>query len=218
MANYYSRFIPKRADSLEPMYKLLRKGQTFHFNDRCRNAFDELKSIIRSEQVLTYFDPQLPIYITTDASQTGMSGVLSHIMPDGTEKMVACVSRTFTKAELNYSTVHREALACIFAVKKFADYVFGQKFTISTNQRALIAILGNTKETNQTFANRLKRYALYLSSFSYQIEHIKGQHNIIADCFSKLTVEKKDNDNTDACEDEGLYFTDTTLLDISQIL
>ncbi|KAF2896114.1 hypothetical protein ILUMI_10062 [Ignelater luminosus] len=189
MANYYSRFIPKIADLLEPMYKLLRKGQTFHFNDRCKNAFDELKSIIRSEQVLTYFDPQLPIYITTDASQTGMSGVLSHIMPDGTEKMVACVSRTFTKAELNYSTVHREALACIFAVKKFADYVFGQKFTIRTDQRALIAILGNTKETNQTYANRLKR----------------------------LTVEKKDNDNTDACEDEGLYFTDTTLLDISQI-
>ncbi|KAF2879807.1 hypothetical protein ILUMI_26334 [Ignelater luminosus] len=217
MANYYSRFIPKIADLLEPMYKLLRKGQTFHFNDRCKNAFDELKSIIRSEQVLTYFDPQLPIYITTDASQTGMSGVLSHIMPDGTEKMVACVSRTFTKAELNYSTVHREALACIFAVKKFADYVFGQKFTIRTDQRALIAILGNTKETNQTYANRLKRYALYLSNFSYQIEHIKGQHNIIADCFSRLTVEKKDNDNTDACEDEGLYFTDTTLLDISQI-
>ncbi|KAF2880237.1 hypothetical protein ILUMI_25937 [Ignelater luminosus] len=155
----------------------------------CKNAFDELKSIIRSEQVLTYFDPQLPIYITTDASQTGMSGVLSHIMPDGTEKMVACVSRTFTKAKLNYSTVHREALACIFAVKKFADYVFGQKFTIRTDQRALIAILGNTKETNQTYANKLKR----------------------------LTVEKKNNDNTDACEDEGLYFTDTTLLDISQI-
>ncbi|KAF2897595.1 hypothetical protein ILUMI_08581 [Ignelater luminosus] len=182
MANYYSRFIPKIADLLEPTYKLLRKGQKFHFNDRCKNAFDELKSIIRSEQVLTYFDPQLPIYITMDASQTGISGVLSHIMPDGTEKMVACVSRTFTKAQLNYSTAHREALACIFAVKKFADYVFGQKFTIKTDQRALIAILGNTKETNQT-----------------------------------LTVEKKDNDNTDACEDEGLYFTDTTLLDISQI-
>ncbi|KAF2902216.1 hypothetical protein ILUMI_03971, partial [Ignelater luminosus] len=88
MANYYSRFIPKIADLLEPMYKLLRKGQTFHFDDRCKNAFDELKSIIRSEQVLTYFDPQLPIYVITDASQTGMSGVLSHIMPDGTEKMV----------------------------------------------------------------------------------------------------------------------------------
>ncbi|KAF2883405.1 hypothetical protein ILUMI_22768 [Ignelater luminosus] len=62
-------------------------------------------------------------------------------MPDGTERMVACVSRTVKKAELNYSTVYRKALACIFAVKKFADYVFGQKFTIRTNQRALIAML-----------------------------------------------------------------------------
>ncbi|XP_031343701.1 uncharacterized protein K02A2.6-like isoform X2 [Photinus pyralis] len=217
MVNYYSRFVPKMSELLEPLYILLRQGQEFKFDEGCKNAFDRLKSIIMTDQVLTYFDPGLPIYITTDASKTGMSGVLSHIMPDGVERIVACVSRTFTKAELNYSTVHREALACIFAIKKFHDYIFGQNFTIRTDQKALIAILGNNKETNQTYANRLKRYALYLSNFSYKIEHIKGQKNVIADCFSRLTIGNQADNNVDTYDENGLYFTDTSIIDISQI-
>ena len=39
--------------------------------------------MITSEQVLTHYDPAIPVRLACDASPTGLGAVLSHIMPDG---------------------------------------------------------------------------------------------------------------------------------------
>ena len=49
--------------------------------------------------------------------------VLSHRMDDNTEKPIAFVSRTLSKPEKKYSQLDKEALAIIFAVRKFRDYL-----------------------------------------------------------------------------------------------
>ena len=41
-----------------------------------------------SEIILTHFDPELPIVLTTDSSDIGVAAVLAHRKPDGQEKQV----------------------------------------------------------------------------------------------------------------------------------
>ena len=86
--------------------------------------------MITSEQVLTHYDPSLPLRLVCDASPVGIGAVLSHVMNDGTERPIAFASRTLTKTEQGYAQIDKEGLAMIWGVKKFHVYLFGQSFTL----------------------------------------------------------------------------------------
>ena len=75
-------------------------------------------------------DPNLPITLATEASSFRLSGVLSHIMPNGTERTIAFASRSLTAAEKNYSQLDRKATAVVWACKKFYDSFFGKQFIL----------------------------------------------------------------------------------------
>ena len=45
--------------------------------------------------------------------------MISHRMESGVEKPIAFASRTLAPVEKNYSQLEKEALAIVFAVKKF---------------------------------------------------------------------------------------------------
>jgi hypothetical protein len=47
------------------------------------------------------------------------------------------VSRHFNKAELNYSTIEKEAAAVIFGIKRFRHYLQGKPFVIVSDHRPL---------------------------------------------------------------------------------
>ena len=77
--------------------------------------------------MLTHFRSDLPLKLDTDASNYGISAVISHIMPNDEERPIAFVSRTFSKSERNYAQIEKEALSVIFGVKKFHEYLYGRK-------------------------------------------------------------------------------------------
>jgi len=69
--------------------------------------------MITSEQVLTHYDPSLPLRLACDASPVGTRAVLSHVMNDGTEWPIAFASRTLIKTKQGYAQIDKEALGII---------------------------------------------------------------------------------------------------------
>lgn len=104
MVNYYAKFIEKFAGKLIPLCKLLQKNVAFHWSVDCQAAYDQVKKDITSDKVLVHFNPRLPIYLTTAASNHAIAGVLSHEFSNKELKPVAFVSRSLFKAEQKYST------------------------------------------------------------------------------------------------------------------
>ena len=70
--------------------------------------------MLTSEQVPTHYDPVLPVTLACDASQTSIGAVLSPVMPDGSYRSVAFVSRSLTKTERRYETIDKEALFIVW--------------------------------------------------------------------------------------------------------
>ena len=76
---------------------------------------------LTSPPILAYPDFNHQFTVATDASGTALGAVLSQVIVNK-ERVIAYWSRQLNKAERNYSTVEREALAVVCAVKEFFPY------------------------------------------------------------------------------------------------
>jgi len=92
---------------------LLQHDSPFDWSEHCETAFNQVKAALTSPQILTTFDPSLPLYLETDASPYGLGAILSYKI-NGAHKPIAYFSRTLTKAEMNYAHIDREATAIYF--------------------------------------------------------------------------------------------------------
>ncbi|GFY37643.1 uncharacterized protein K02A2.6 [Trichonephila inaurata madagascariensis] len=56
----------------------------------------QIKKEICSPKVLVHYDPNLSLTVASDASPVGISCVLSHVYPDGSERPITFASRTLS--------------------------------------------------------------------------------------------------------------------------
>lgn len=177
MVNFYSKFIPQFSTILSPIYDLLKKNAKFVWSKRCQVAFDMIKKCMVSDNVLVHFDPKKPIKLTADASSSGIGGTICHVFPDKSERPIAFASRRLTDAEKSYSQIQKEALAIVFTVQKFNQYLFAKQFVIVSDSKPLISIFGPKKGIPIVAANRLQRWAHFLSSYNFTIEYVRSDKN-----------------------------------------
>lgn len=60
-----------------------------------------------------------------------LGAVFAQVQPDRTEKPVAFASRTLIENEQKYSTVEKEALACVWAAEKMENLPAGDANLLS---------------------------------------------------------------------------------------
>ena len=121
---YYSRYLPNMSTVIEPLNHLRSAKVEWVFGKEQKEAYEELKKMLASDKVLTFYDPDLPLKVDCDASSVGLGGVLSHIFPNGEERPIEFISRTLTATERRYSQIDREALSIVWSLKKFHKYVY----------------------------------------------------------------------------------------------
>ena len=169
MLNYYRKYILNLAHGIAPLTALLEKSRSFKWSKDAQDAFIKSKHLLRDSGCLIHFNPNLPISVATDASPIGVGAVLFHILPNGDERPIQFASRALSKTERKYPQIEREALAIVFALKKFYMYIYGHRFTLITDNKPLTALLGPHKGLPILAAERMQQWAMYLAGFDYDI-------------------------------------------------
>ena len=82
----------------------------------CQGVFSSLQRALSKAPVLSPADPTLPFILDADASGVGVGGVLPQVGPEG-ERVLACFSRGFNKAERRYCVTCRELLAVVLSIR-----------------------------------------------------------------------------------------------------
>eukprot|EP00731_Ephydatia_muelleri_P012792 Em0007g102a len=199
---YLGHIVPKRGIKADPE-KLTAMSTGYKWSSACQEAFESLKQLLISPPILAYPRFEHPFTVATDASGTALGAVLSQTI-DGEERVIAYWSRQLNKAERNYSTIEREALGAVAAIKEFFPYLYGRRFTLLTDHNPLTSLRG-LKDTG----GRLTRWLLYLQQFDMTIRYRSGKFNTIADVMSRRQISS--DATLHAGEDDSMFVHGVTV-------
>jgi hypothetical protein len=209
-AGYYRRFIHRYSHIAKPLndllvgdspkkrkkgYKLQKPTIPFMWLEKQDTAFRKLKEALTSPPILGYPNYSLPFELAVDSSADGLGGVL-YQKQDNQKRVISYASRSLTKSEKNYPTHKLEFLALKWAVTdKFYDYLFGNKFTVYTDNNPLTYVLSTAKLDTTGH-----RWLQALSAFDFEIVYKRGKSNIDADALSRLPKLTKVDDKLETVE------------------
>ena len=173
MAGYYRRFCKNFPDIVSPLTDLLVKGVEYLWTERCQIAFDKVRAVLVFRPVLASPDLTKPFKLAVEANDIGIEVVLLQDQ-ETVEHLVCYYAKKLDKHQRNYSTIEKEALALLTALKHFRVYLDG------TNHNPL-TFMARMKDHNQ----RLLRWYLTLQEYDLCILHIRGKNNVVADALSR---------------------------------
>ena len=180
---YYCQFIPKFAQVAWPLHKLMYSGiadikkATVNWNERCWQAFDELKHLCTMAPILAYADFSRPFKLHTNTCGSGLGVVLYQTHDYGTNAVIAYASKSLTKAETHYPAHKLEFLALQWpVVKKFHKYLYRMTFDVYTNNSPLMYILTMAKKDAVSH-----HWVASLANYNFQLYYRVGRTNIDVD-------------------------------------
>ena len=94
---------------------------------------------------------------------------------------VCYASKKLSSAERNYSTIEKECLAIVWGIKTFRLYLNGVPFVLLTDHEPL-----KYMDSGKYINARLMRWAMFLQSYNFRVEAIKGSENVGLDYLSRV--------------------------------
>ena len=182
LAGYNRKFVRGFAQIASPLRQLLRKNQSFKWEQAQENSFQKLKDALCSEPVMLALpDLNKPFILTTDASTSAVSYILSQ-MTDKGERVVSYGGRSLRENESKWSITELECLAIIEGVKEYNVYLKAQPFSIVTDHVSLSYI----HKMKLTGIGRLTRWAVFLQPYKFTVQYKKGALLTAADSLSRV--------------------------------
>jgi hypothetical protein len=116
------------------------KNATCMWSCECLLAFEQLKALLTSSEILAYPEEQYPKKLNVDVSGHALGGVLVQVYPDGSARPIGYFSHILLGAELYYHTPETECLAIIEFIKHFKPYLYGKLFIVESDHKALTSM------------------------------------------------------------------------------
>ncbi|XP_075498839.1 uncharacterized protein LOC142537168 [Primulina tabacum] len=166
-----SRFISRSAHRSYLFFQVLRKAQKFGWDDKCEQAFQDLKKHLAELPIVAKPEPGEKLWIYLSATEFAVSSVPVR-EEEADQKPIYYVSHAFRGAELKYSEVEKIALALVMTARKLRPYFLSHPIVVLTNSP-----LGRIM-THVEVSRRMVKWTLELGEYDIEYKHrvaIKAQ-------------------------------------------
>lgn len=174
LVTFVDKFVPHRATRTEKL-RALANADGFYWSEAEELEFQAFKKeAVKMIKTLGYFNGTDRTEIFVDASAVGLGAVLVQFNEEGTPRIIACASKALTTTEQRYPQTHREALAVVWGVERFAYYLSSRSFVIRTDAEANQFIFGGKHRIGKRAVSRAEAWALRLQPFDFSIQRVSG--------------------------------------------
>ncbi len=141
-----------------------------------REDFEELQRALATASVLQFPNYEKTLTLYTDASLAGLGAIL--MQPDHRGKLgsIAYASRSFNRAQGNYSVTHLEGLAIVWALKNVSQ----PDLWLSVNRFHRL-LTGDFSFQGQALDGPPRSLGSYYTRKSSEIKYVPGRANTVAD-------------------------------------
>ena len=183
--NFYRRLIPKFADIVYPltnMIKMCPNSKTLDFSADALASFETIKDSLAKVSALAHPSCEIDGYhLVTDASNYAMGAAL-HQISNGEVTPIGFFSKKLSEPQVKYSAFDRELLAAYHAVLHFKPFIECRNVTIFTDHKPLAKAF---RSPNPAKSDRQQRHLSLITEYISEVEYIRGDQNIVADCMSR---------------------------------
>jgi hypothetical protein len=181
LANYFRDHIRDYSLIVRPLQALIRnykKYSVIHWSPQADDAFEQIKDRINNCPTLYFLDEQAPIFLHTDASDYGIGAYLFQ-QKENKDYPIAFMSKCLEDSQReNWSVYEKEAFAIFVALGKFEHLIRDTHFTLRTDHRNLTFL-------DKATSSRVRRWKLAMQEYDFDVEHIAGTSNFVADALSR---------------------------------
>jgi len=161
------------------------KDKKLTWTKECDEAFQTLKDKMTKTPILAYPHYEMEFILDTDTSFDTIGAVLAQKDAYGMERLITYGSHKMNRHELGYCITRKELLAIYYFTQHFKHFLYGKKFLLRTDHKAITFIM----TTKNPITPQFQTWINFLSGLDMRIEYRKGEKHTNADAMSRNTCE-----------------------------
>ena len=131
LVNYYRRFIKGYSARAAPLTDLLKKSKAWAWDEKCQQAFEDLKKAIIEKPVLALPDHTKVFEVHTNASDFAIGGVLMQ-----ERRPIGFESHKLNDTKRRYMVQEKEMTTIIHFLRTWRHYLLGSHFIVKIDNVA----------------------------------------------------------------------------------
>ena len=167
------------SDVTLPLRRLTAKSVRYVWNKECEDAFQELKRLMMSGQVMAHYDPSRDTRLYVDEGPAGVAATVAQKYElEGLDhpvwRPVNHTSRAKTGAEMHYGKVDGESLGILTGIKSNKMYLYGRHFQVVVDHEPLCTMYN---QHSREVTVRVAKHKSKLLDFDFEVIYQPGATN-----------------------------------------